>query len=145
MTTATAFKQAGDDFNALLANAVRGVESAMQTMHELENKRDALNADIKEMASAISETRAVIASEMREAGVITQRVMVGNRSYRLSVSDGRQSVNVTDAQLVPRDYKRPRVEPDKAAIRKALMDGADIPGAELVTGDPVLTIKPEDN
>lgn len=145
MTTATAFKQAGDDFNAMLEAAVSGVESAMQSMHELENKRDALNAEIKEMASAISEARALIASEMREAGVLSQRVMVGNRSYKLNVRDGVQAVNIVEPALIPRDYRRAKIEPDRAAIRKALLDGADIPGAELVTGDPILTIKPEDN
>lgn len=54
-----------------------------------------------------------------------------------------QSVDVFDAEQLPDDYLREipaKYEPDKTAIKSALQDGYDVPGARLVWRDR-LTIK----
>ena len=54
-----------------------------------------------------------------------------------------KSIDVYDADQLPDDYMREipaRYEPDKAAIRSAMDDGFDVPGARIVARDR-LTIK----
>lgn len=45
-----------------------------------------------------------------------------------------QSVEVTDLNIIPADYKRVKLltEPDKVAIKDAIKNGTEIPGAILV-------------
>ena len=45
------------------------------------------------------------------------------------------AVVIRDASLIPAQYVREKVthEPDKAAIKAAMKDGADVPGADLVS------------
>ena len=45
-----------------------------------------------------------------------------------------QSVEVTDLNIIPADYKRVKLltEPDKVAIKDAIKNGMEIPGAALV-------------
>ena len=59
----------------------------------------------------------------------------------VSVRDGAPGVEITDASALPDRYVRIKVEPDKAAIREALKDGEEIPGALLKNGSPALTIR----
>lgn len=49
-------------------------------------------------------------------------------SYRKS-----ESVNVTDVDALPVDYTKVTIAPDKTAIKKAIKDGVEVTGAELVT------------
>lgn len=53
----------------------------------------------------------------------------------------RTTVNVTNVDDLPQGYYRTKREADKAAIKSALEQGEQIPGAELVTGDEGLTIR----
>lgn len=59
----------------------------------------------------------------------------------VSVRDGAPGVEITDASSLPDRYVRIKVEPDKAAIKEALKDGEEIPGACLKNGSPSLTIR----
>ncbi len=49
-------------------------------------------------------------------------------SYRKS-----DSVNVIDLDAVPYEYKKITIAADKTAIKKAIKEGAEVAGAELVT------------
>ena len=49
-------------------------------------------------------------------------------SYRKS-----DSVNVIDLDAVPDEYKKITIAADKTAIKKAIKEGAEVAGAELVT------------
>ena len=49
-------------------------------------------------------------------------------SYRKS-----DSVNVIDLDAVPEQYKKITIAADKTAIKKAIKEGAEVAGAELVT------------
>jgi len=58
----------------------------------------------------------------------------------VSVSPGRVSLALADDFTPPQGYARTRIEPDKAAIKAALEAGETMPGAELVTGKPIVKV-----
>jgi hypothetical protein len=62
----------------------------------------------------------------------------------ISRSPGRKSVVIDDAAKVPASFctvTAPQLVPNKKAIKTALDNGTEVPGARLVTGDEVLTIR----
>lgn len=61
--------------------------------------------------------------------------------FTISLAKGRSSVQVDDESLLPEDYKRVTVSPDKTLIGKALKDGYEVPGARLAEGQSSIRIK----
>lgn len=59
----------------------------------------------------------------------------------ISIQAGRQSVQITDEAAIPTQLTVIKRTPDKTAIGAALKAGEDVPGAQLVTGEPSLTIR----
>lgn len=59
----------------------------------------------------------------------------------ISVTKGRVSVDVVDADQLPQGFYAIQRKPDSKAIKAAIEGGDDIPGAKLVTGDSGLTIR----
>lgn len=59
----------------------------------------------------------------------------------ISIQAGRQSVQITDEAAIPTQLTVTKRTPDKAAIGAALKAGEEVPGAQLVTGEPSLTIR----
>lgn len=59
----------------------------------------------------------------------------------VSVSPGRQSLALDADSTPPQGYARTRIEPDKAAIKAALEQGETMPGASLVTGQPIIQVR----
>src|SRR5262252_6834235 len=62
-------------------------------------------------------------------------------TYSLSVGPSQRHVVVVDAERLADEYVRTRREPDKAAIRAALLDGREVDGAALSNAQPVLRVK----
>lgn len=59
----------------------------------------------------------------------------------LSVSAGRSSVSIVDIEELPQGTFVTERKPDKATIKALLEAGEDVPGAALVTGENLLTIR----
>lgn len=59
----------------------------------------------------------------------------------LSMGNRPQSVTITDVLVIPDDFMRVKREPDKTAIKAALQEGAEVPGAFLSNGGRGLTIR----
>lgn len=59
----------------------------------------------------------------------------------VSVSPGRVSLALADDFTPPQGYARTKVEPDKKAIKDALDAGETMPGASLVTGNPIVQVR----
>lgn len=59
----------------------------------------------------------------------------------LSVTAGRNTVSITDIDALPQGTFTVERKPDKAAIKRLIDAGEDVPGAALVTGENVLTIR----
>jgi hypothetical protein len=62
----------------------------------------------------------------------------------LSVTAGRVGVNYTadfGVETLPEQFVKTSREPDKAAVRKAVLAGETIIGAEISNAPPILTIR----
>lgn len=59
----------------------------------------------------------------------------------ITLRAGTQSVNITDEKEVPTQLTKTVTSPDKAAIKRLLMAGEQIDGAELVTGPKTVSIR----
>lgn len=80
-------------------------------------------------------------------GLMKRLMMAGNLkslplpAASLSIQAGRQSVRITDEAAIPSQLTKITVTPDKTAIAAQLKAGTDVPGAELITGEPTLTVR----
>ncbi|MBZ9873118.1 siphovirus Gp157 family protein [Mesorhizobium sp. BR1-1-9] len=81
--------------------------------------------------------RSLIKSIMRAANL--DRLTLTEAT--LSLTKARQTVGIEDLEALPQGYFRTTRQADKAAIKSALEQGEEIPGAFLVTGDTGLTIR----
>lgn len=108
---------------------VNGIADAVSSLTErsgrFERKSDAM--------------RALIRSLMLSANLKSLPLPMGT----VSVSAGRESVNVFDASQLPQGYVTIKTTetPDKKAIMASLKNGEAIPGAEIQVGEPTLTIR----
>jgi hypothetical protein len=59
----------------------------------------------------------------------------------IGISKGRNTVSITDLEALPQGYFTTTRQADKAAIKSALESGEDVPGAALVIGESVLTVR----
>ncbi len=59
----------------------------------------------------------------------------------ISTVKGRTSVDVTDIEALPQGYFKVERKADKTAIKAAIEAGNTIPGAELTTGEPTISIR----
>lgn len=59
----------------------------------------------------------------------------------LSMRDPVPSVNVLDIEELPQGFYKTEKRADKTAIKKSILAGEPVPGAELVLGDQTLTIR----
>ncbi len=76
----------------------------------------------------------IIYEGLEAAGVTSWQGLLGS----CSIVPGGKSVNVLEESKVPFEFWKPVL--DKAAVRKQLLEGKPVPGAELKHGDPVLRI-----
>lgn len=66
---------------------------------------------------------------------------LADAEFTVSIAAGRQGLVLTDEALIPEQFQRVTRAPDKAAIAAAIKAGQIIPGAELLNGAPILTIR----
>lgn len=59
----------------------------------------------------------------------------------IGVSRGRNTVSIVDIDALPQGYFITTRQADKAAIKRALEANEDVPGAALVIGENVLTVR----
>lgn len=84
--------------------------------------------------------RGVLLQFMLETGVKTLR----RAEATLSVSAGKPTVvkeGDFDVSRLPPEFVRTKAEPDMAAIRKAVLDGASVPGVVKSNNPPSLTVR----
>lgn len=67
------------------------------------------------------------------------------RGHSISISDGADSVDITDYALLPADYFHPpkpqTPAPDKEKIKRAIHAGTEVPGARLKRGEDKVTFR----
>jgi hypothetical protein len=81
--------------------------------------------------------RGLIYKLMVAANVQKHRTTEGN----ISVVNAQDKVIITDEAAIPKEFQRITIEPDKAAIKKALKSGINVSGASLSNGGTTLMIR----
>ena len=105
-----------------------------------------LGSDIDEIDSAIQllkhrrETRVNAVKRLREMMLPAINAIGGSaKTALISVRTARsQSVSVDSVDALPSEFRRVKVEADKAAIKAALKSGTSIPGCSLVESESVV-------
>lgn len=59
----------------------------------------------------------------------------------ITVGKGRDTVSITDIDALPQGTFTTERKPDKAAIKRLIDAGEDVPGAALVTGENTLVVR----
>jgi hypothetical protein len=125
-------------------DAAKLIERALSERREAETLAEAVGSRISDLSARKSRLqrkadamKALIVGVMRAARLNT--IILPEAS--IWATKGRVSVNVLNLDDLPQGYYRVKREADKGAIKSALEQGEEIPGAELVTGEPTLTIR----
>lgn len=125
-------------------DATRIIERALSERQEAETMAGAIKAREVDLAARRGRferksdaMRSLIRSVMQAASL--DKLTLTEAS--LSIAKGRRSVNVVNVDDLPQGFFKTVRQADKTAIKSALERGDAIPGAEMVTGDEVLTIR----
>lgn len=125
-------------------NALRIIERALAERQDADMMAGAVKTREEELFARrgrferkAEAMKALIKSIMRAAGL--DKLTLTEAS--LSLTKARQTVGIEDLDALPQGYFKTTRQADKAAIKSALEQGEQIPGAFLVTGDTGLTIR----
>lgn len=135
----------------LRRDMLEGSTAAYDVLTRLVNIEREANSMGKAVAARVSDLQArkARADKRKEAmRVLMLRVMTAAGIQKaplveatVSVSKGRDSVEITDETLLPDDFVRIERVPDKKALLDAVKGCGEIPGARLKTGEPTLTVR----
>lgn len=126
--------------NKAVAVAAYIVESCVQT-EAIRDYIKTLTDKVKSEERRQDWLRQYMAEHMAAIGITEIKDERG--LFKASLASGRdESVEVFDASQLPQNFIRETIktEPDKTAIKKAIKDGVDVPGARIIKKDR-LTIK----
>ena len=108
---------------------------------------DAQAKAIREEERALASRRQIIerkAERMRDyvlSDMLSDGTIVNTPRIAMKPAKKPGSVEVMDITRLPDAFKKMTVEPMKAEIKKAIKDGADVPGARIAEGGWRLSIK----
>jgi hypothetical protein len=102
-------------------------------------------AQIKEAAKAMTERAKALENRaerirkyLLDGLTLAQRDKIDTPYFRIKIALNPPSVQIADESLIPDAYKTepepPKPMPDKALIKKAILDGFEVPGCSLVRG-----------
>ena len=117
-----------------MLRAARWAEKQAKASKEIE-------AEIKERRTRFEakaeQIRSIVTWAMGEIGI----AKVEAPDLTASLSAGKPVAVVTDELALPDEYVRVKREPNKTALKEALLGGATIPGATLGNGNATLTLR----
>ena len=111
-----------------IGKVIRNLDGEMEMLKNeetrLADKRKALEANKNRLRMYVEDQLAITGKDKAKAGLFT-----------FAMQNNAPSLKVVDENKIPKDYFIPS-DPklDKTAIKNAIKDGDDIPGAELVRG-----------
>jgi len=112
-------------------------QAGLTAQQELKAKITALTAELSPMVAETEGLKKLMLGEVQSSGDKT--VKIG--AVSLTATPGKDSLKIEDPTLIPANYTKQVIEPNNAAIKAALLNGSEVPGARIVTGAPYLTIK----
>jgi len=129
--------QGSTDFYELVEKIHRNIMENTALLHGLHELVDGLNKRKTALGSRIDFQRALIKRLMEAAD---QR-SIDLPAAKISLGKSPAKVIITDESAIPDEFVRVKREPNKTAIKEALVGGKDVPGATLSNGGTSLTIR----
>lgn len=114
-----------------VAYAIRNLESSAEAIKLAEAQMSERRKAIEKRAAHIRE---YLKTSMEVAGV----TKIECPHFALTIAKNPASVDVFEPAMIPAEFMRqpapPPPSPDKTAIKQAIKDGKDVPGAQLAYG-----------
>lgn len=113
---------------ANVAAFAMNLEAEAEAMKVAETRIKARRQALEKRAEQLQD---YLLRNMLAAGI--SEISALDKSFRVRVMQGRESVVIDDDQALPADFVRVKTvtEPNKVAITQAIKDGIDVPGAHL--------------
>lgn len=125
------------DFYELVEKIHINIMHNSALLHGLTGIMDDLNKRRKALEKRVEFQRALIKRLME---VADQR-SIDLPAAKISLGKSPAKVIITDEGVIPDEFVRVKREPNKTAIKEALVGGQDVPGATLSNGGTSLTIR----
>lgn len=107
------------------------IEAIKAREAELKARKDRIGKRVETMRTLVE--RAMLTADVSK---------IERPEYTLSMRKGTAQLSVYDEDQIPADYfKVPAPSLDRTALKNALKDGTDVPGASLTNGQPSLSVR----
>jgi predicted transcriptional regulator len=120
-----------DSYAAVNQNITNEIAALKAEEERLSARRKSLESNQKRLKDAIKNAMEILGQN---------KIKTEKFTFSVSKNGGSQPIEV-DAELLPDNYKKVIVEPDKELISKASESGIDIPGVKVLERGTHLTIK----
>lgn len=125
------------DFYELVGKIHLNIMHNSALMHSLIDILDDINRRREVLRNRVDFQRALIKRLME---VADQR-SIDLPTAKISLGKSPAKVIITDENAIPDEFMRVKRDPNKTAIKEALVGGKDVPGATLSNGGTSLTIR----
>lgn len=127
--------EAGD----LIENFVKLIKNVEADALSIEAEISRLQHRASSIKSSVTNGKGAIKAIMEAGGYRTMKTAL----FSITLADGSESVDIFDEAAIPDAYLVVKTEtrPDKKAIKEALKDGREVPGAKVVRGEKSVRIK----
>lgn len=110
---------------------------SLTAQEELKREIKSLQEKLGIHSSESDGLKGLMLAEVKSSGDKTVKLGAVN----LTVNPGKDSLQIAEPNLIPKQYTKQVIELNSAAIKAALLNGSEVPGAKMVTGADYLTIK----
>jgi hypothetical protein len=124
-------------FNAKAVKVVHVIANNESDIAEIDTEIKRLQGRKKVMNNAKDRLKEYLRFNMEATGV----TKIESPLFNITLVKPRDIVSVDDETMLPGDYKRVTISPDKVSIGRALKEGFDVPGASLTKGSSSIRIK----
>ena len=124
------------DFLSLLDKLIEAEADARATAGAIDERMKALRQRANRIEGRADTLRCIQRDMLTAAGLRK----IERPAATLSIRAGSLSVQITDADAVPTQLRRPGL-PDKTAIKAQIEAGVDVPGAVLSRGEDTLSVR----
>jgi len=130
----------GNSLDAVAQGAINTVLAAEAAQDALEAVMAHIGITLEGVRGAEAVARNALHEALLECGD-PGAVTIGTRTHVAFLTNGRPTVDISDATKLPATMWREKLEPNKAAIGALLRAGQQVPGAALRVSPPFITIK----
>lgn len=125
------------DFYELVEKIHRNIMENTMLLQGLHDLIDGLKKRREALGNRIDFHRALIKRLME----VSDQRSIDLPAAKISLGKSPAKVIITDEDAIPNEFVRMKREPNKTAIREALVGGKDVPGTTLSNGGTSLTIR----